>query len=500
MGATRRPLAIAACVASLLAAWPSDAVAQRAGEDSVTKYGRALRAAMSVGDSARMAIAHNGLGLAHWQLDRYDSALVHLLASRRIREATGDSVGLGRVLNSIGSAHYQAGNYELALAAFLESLAYHRAREDYRLMAVTLSNVGKTYHDWGQLDRAESSLDEAVAYAERSGVGAVLGYALNSLGVVVMERGAHQEARVLFERSLAAYRSHTPPLSPSDSASGWALNALPLGRIDVAEGRVREGMARFETVLASARRGGTARGEATALAALAYGQRVAGRPGEAVASLTRALELSRSIGNRALALSVLADLATAEEARGNAVAALRHLRAHDALRDSIFDLRSSQRIAAMELEMEAERQRRETAALRVLEASQRVALARQRLVLALSVGLLSLAVALAVTYWRHHRQARDREAVLSRTNEELRAAVAEVRTLSGFIPICAHCKNVRDDQGYWQAVETYLVTRSDVNFSHAICNNCGPVLYGEDWEPPSLPSGKPPLAEPGPPR
>ena len=71
----------------------------------------------------------------------------------------------------------------------------------------------------------------------------------------------------------------------------------------------------------------------------------------------------------------------------------------------------------------------------------------------------------------------------------LRTALAEVRTLSGFIPICAHCKNVRDDQGYWQAVETYLGTRSDVNFSHAICNNCGPALYGEDWEPSSAQPG-----------
>lgn len=475
-------------LALLCSVLPRDGAAQRASVDSVTRYQAAVREAAAAGDSNALAIAHNGLGLAHWQSDRYDSALVHLMVSRRIREIIHDSVGLGRVLNSLGAAHYQAGNYEPALAAFLEALEYHRARQDERLMAVILSNIGKTYQDWGQLDRAESALDEAVAYAERSGVGAVLGYALNSLGVVVMERGAHQEARVLFERSLEAYRSAEPALSPVDSASGWAINALPLGRIDVAEGRVNEGIARFEAVLASARRGRTARGEAGALLALAYGQRVAGRPGEAVQSLTRALELSRSIGNRAISLSVLGDLATAEEARGNAAAALRHLRAHDALRDSIFDLRSSQRIAAMELEVEAGRQRHETEALRVREATQRVALDRQRIVLALSVGLLALAVAFAVTYWRYHRQSQEREAVLNRTNEELRSAMAEVRTLTGFIPICAHCKSVRDDKGYWQAVETYLVRRSDVNFSHAICNKCGPTLYGEDWEPPSGPA------------
>lgn len=61
--------------------------------------------------------------------------------------------------------------------------------------------------------------------------------------------------------------------------------------------------------------------------------------------------------------------------------------------------------------------------------------------------------------------------------------MAEVRTLSGFIPICAHCKRVRDDQGYWNAVEHYISSHTEAVFSHAICSTCGPELYGADWEP-----------------
>lgn len=66
------------------------------------------------------------------------------------------------------------------------------------------------------------------------------------------------------------------------------------------------------------------------------------------------------------------------------------------------------------------------------------------------------------------RAERERE----RTLEALRGALAEVKRLSGFIPICAHCKRVRDDAGYWAAVEEYVSRHSEARFSHGICPGC----------------------------
>lgn len=56
--------------------------------------------------------------------------------------------------------------------------------------------------------------------------------------------------------------------------------------------------------------------------------------------------------------------------------------------------------------------------------------------------------------------------------EELRHALAEVKTLRGIIPICAYCKNIRDDHGYWNQVEAYLSRHSEADFSHGICPDC----------------------------
>ena len=54
---------------------------------------------------------------------------------------------------------------------------------------------------------------------------------------------------------------------------------------------------------------------------------------------------------------------------------------------------------------------------------------------------------------------------------------AEVKTLSGLLPICAACKKIRDDQGYWNQIETYVKAHSEADFSHSICPECAKRLY-----------------------
>lgn len=55
---------------------------------------------------------------------------------------------------------------------------------------------------------------------------------------------------------------------------------------------------------------------------------------------------------------------------------------------------------------------------------------------------------------------------------ELRQALEQVRTLQGILPICMHCKKIRDDAGYWEQVEAYVSRHSDARFSHGICPEC----------------------------
>jgi len=117
----------------------------------------------------------------------------------------------------------------------------------------------------------------------------------------------------------------------------------------------------------------------------------------------------------------------------------------------------------------------------------------------------TLIVALTMTLAHRHRQrrrkaewelhayqARLEETVRERTSElsdinrelvqkntALEDALAEVKTLSGLLPICSHCKKIRDDKGYWSQIETYIHRHSGAEFSHSICPECAKKFYPE---------------------
>ncbi len=71
------------------------------------------------------------------------------------------------------------------------------------------------------------------------------------------------------------------------------------------------------------------------------------------------------------------------------------------------------------------------------------------------------------------RREQERETLITR----LRAALAQARVLGGLLPICASCKKIRDDRGYWNQIETYIRERSDADFTHGICPECAEELY-----------------------
>ncbi|MFO8113290.1 MAG: response regulator [Desulfosalsimonadaceae bacterium] len=62
---------------------------------------------------------------------------------------------------------------------------------------------------------------------------------------------------------------------------------------------------------------------------------------------------------------------------------------------------------------------------------------------------------------------------------ELKKAISEIKQLSGLLPICSHCKKIRDDKGYWSQIESYIRDHSDAEFSHGICPDCAKEHYPE---------------------
>jgi phosphoserine phosphatase RsbU/P len=93
-----------------------------------------------------------------------------------------------------------------------------------------------------------------------------------------------------------------------------------------------------------------------------------------------------------------------------------------------------------------------------------------------SVELLAR-VSSALTLKSEMDRRKNRELELRRSNEELQQALKEVKVLRGLIPICASCKKIRNDGGFWQQLEEYLGEHSEAEFSHGLCQPCIKKLY-----------------------
>ncbi len=61
---------------------------------------------------------------------------------------------------------------------------------------------------------------------------------------------------------------------------------------------------------------------------------------------------------------------------------------------------------------------------------------------------------------------------LHKKNNELQEAHSKIKILAGIVPICMHCKQIRDDEGYWKQLESYITEHSEAQFSHGICDKC----------------------------
>lgn len=456
---------------------------------AIKLYHQAVAQARSVRDSVTLANAIYRIGITYWSEHVLDSARKYLDSALVYERPLGDPVALARVYNGIGATYYQLGIYEPALEAFLQALPLRRASTDSAGLARTLTNIGKVYHDWGQYSRAHSALTEAAEVARHARDGAAaLGYALNSLAMLQIDRGELADARKLMQQSIDAYNMPGGLYSAADSIASWEYNATSEGVLLLREGHWQEARVILMAVLKSTTDRKSDIGRAKALLYLGEANAKLSNVAVARSQFEEALALARAGEQRIVALEALNHLANLEYEAGNATASLRSLRAYTALRDTIFDQDAALRIAAREARAETDAALQANQLLRTQSAQQAIVISRQRIVVALSAVIATLVSALLILVARFQR--RDRERVgqltvanseLETVNKQLKTALAEVRTLSGLIPICSNCKKVRDDQGYWNAVESFISEHSNATFSHSICQECGPKLYGELW-------------------
>ena len=218
----------------------------------------------------------------------------------------------------------------------------------------------------------------------------------------------------------------------------------------------------------------------------------------ALSFLREALVSARSRNEKSRQAKILKVTAEIFEESGQPDSAYQYLAKYCSVRDSVFSDQVSSRIASLQAQYELQEQATRNQQLerdvriRELELGREKTL-RYFMTIIILLTLIILLV-LIILYWnksRDHRlivQARDD---LAREIEERKAvekereiliheqqeALSKIKTLSGLIPICSNCKKIRNDQGYYEQLESYIMEHSDAVFSHGICPDCLKKLY-----------------------
>jgi diguanylate cyclase (GGDEF)-like protein len=427
--------------ATVQAETPTEAIAH--GTEALRLLGasRELDAHVSM-----RTLAHNVLASAYTTLGRYDSAATAAHLGRRLAERSGDRAGLAHAFTSLGALAQRRGDPARAVAHLDRALAIQRALGADSAVAASLNLLGFVHAtDFADYDRGLAYQLESLRVRERLG-GDPTGLAttLNSLGVVYQRLRQHDRALALFTRALSLYRDAGAEgraaatlsnlgdlrLAGGDAAGAladhraslalrrrvgdrWSLSLAHrnVGLTYLALGRTADA----HVALAEAMRLGAGTGNrglaARNLLALSAVERARGRPPAAERAADSALTLAGAMGSRELARRGWQALAQAQEAGGRLAAALASQRRFEAVSDSIFDERTSRRVASLEERVATERREREIERLRsaqalsALQAGQR---ATQRNAIAL-LALLLLTVG-GAAYRRRARDARRAEA------------------------------------------------------------------------------------------
>ena len=409
--------------------------------------------------------AANVQGLIHESLGQPGEALDAFARGLEAAERSRESAGLAALLSNVGMAHMNLGEFEVSRVAFERARVIETESDNPSGMATSMANLGSLAYLEDDYEEAEALFLEALEMREELGDEVELAFSYYDLGVLYDNTGQHLRGLEYLERAreIRERLQLLPVLATTLVAMSSAYSNLD--DFENAERAVEQGI-----------------------------------------DLSHALELK---GRHAALLRVLSGL---HEDQGDLRAAL------DAMRDAVLregELRTlavHKRYVELEAEFENNEKKRKIELLEKekelqagkLREEQILRKAKQREVellkaeqelqegrlreqqfwrTALISGSMGLLV-LAAFGWGAWGFVRRSNAALSTVNHELRERTLELERaarridrLEGMLPICASCKNIRDERGDWHAVEAYVTDNSDALFSHGICPDCAKEYF-----------------------
>lgn len=402
----------------------------------------ALVLSTRLGNRERMAKAHNILGITYTFMGSYSRALEEGLEALRLREELGLEAATLQSLNLIGVIYHHSGQHQKAIEYYQKILeANGKVPQPSRVVLANL-NIGLAKNKMGLYAEALEHHRLALEVSQKLTDKPYIIYAYTCLGQTHTDLKNHSEARRFLHLALAGYR-----LQDQKYGRAQVLNAL--GRLDLITGAWDQGI-RWTR-------------EAAALA-----EQIQARD-----ELKTSYEL----------------LSGLYEKKRDAPQALKFFKLYSQTKDTLFSTQESERIADISMKIVSLKKDNEIGSLKREHDISILKFQKERyfsFILASGMVTLFLFILVLIGYGKKTRDSKrlleTSHGKLQALNAELQETLREIRTLTGLLPICAKCKKIRDDDGYWQQLEGYISEHTSATFSHGICPHCAEELYPEVME------------------
>ena len=425
---------------------------------------QARAAAREARDARGEAEALNYIAYGYRNQSLLDLARQAARESVRLYMTASDPWGEAQGYNTLGLIEADAGKFAEALEYHLKALAIRERQGDKEGLAFSYNNLGNAFRNMGEYEKAleyhSRGLELKIALGNRSSEA----YSHHNLGLVYFAMGDYDNALAAYRRGLAIREELNDA-----RAIGVSLNSI--GQVEALT-KPAAALVTYQRALSLRRQTGDERGEMATELNLGAVYRRLGDPSRATAAYERALALGERLDTPLMRSNALKALADVEAERGDFKAAYaRQLEYQDA-RDKMFNEENAARFQQLQVAHEADRQARQIELLEQQGARRDAELAGVRTTrTAFGIIALLVLVSLGLLYGRF-RLKHQSEARLRTQAEKLAEALHRVQTLKGLLPICAWCKKVRDDDGYWTQVEAYVARHSKAEFTHCICPSC----------------------------
>ena len=421
--------------------------------------------------------------------DLQASGLVWLSRSVSILQGSSDkSITLARqaveVLSDsndkflIARTHNNLGNCLTAKLLFIEAmehfntaLALYRDIENFDGVCSVLGNIGNTYKMMGLYDKAFTAYSDAIEAAADSEYVIFKAAAINNLGALLMGHDEPERAEKYFVQALILNREAERKIGEGHCLHNLGELKTILGDYDGAEESYLQAITVWKEL-------GSERVLTQTLSVLADLKETQGKMDEAEAHLIEIVETSRRLNESkfiASSESALAEMRIRIGKTENTEAVLKRYLGY--LKDSGEDLIRKARVFTT-LSQLYEKESKFSLALESYK--EKAALDQQ--VSAMEMENDVVRIRLRTEFERSERDRKLLEVQkleLGHANNKLKEALDRIRRLSGMLPICANCKKIRNDTGYWEQIEMYISEHSEAVFSHSLCPKCTHELYSE---------------------